>query len=69
LQFLTDQTYETLSGTSMAAPAITGLIVLLQQHYKTLILFYEGSNRKRYCVIPLMKLGSLKVLITSTVGV
>jgi len=32
--FLTDQTYETLSGTSMAAPAITGLIVLLQQHYK-----------------------------------
>jgi hypothetical protein len=52
----------------MAAPAITGLIVLLQQHYKTL-LFYEGSNRKRYCVIPLMKLGSLKVLITSTVGV
>jgi subtilisin family serine protease len=25
---------ETLSGTSMAAPAITGLIVLLQQHYK-----------------------------------
>lgn len=34
--FLTDTTYETLSGTSMAAPAITGLIVLLQQHYKNL---------------------------------
>jgi hypothetical protein len=33
-----------------------------QQHYKTLILFLcEGSNRKVY-VIPLMKLGSLKVL-------
>jgi subtilisin family serine protease len=26
---LTDQTYETCKGTSMAAPAITGLIVLL----------------------------------------
>jgi hypothetical protein len=50
LQFLTDQTYETLNGTSMAAPAITGLIVLLQQHYKTLILFFEGSNRKRFIV-------------------
>jgi subtilisin family serine protease len=34
--FLTDTTYETLSGTSMAAPAITGLIVLLQQHYNNL---------------------------------
>ncbi len=34
--FLTDTTYETLSGTSMAAPAISGLIVLLQQHYKNL---------------------------------
>jgi subtilisin family serine protease len=34
--FLTDATYETLSGTSMAAPAITGLIVLLQQHYNNL---------------------------------
>lgn len=34
--FLTDSTYETLSGTSMAAPAITGLIVLLQQHYNNL---------------------------------
>jgi hypothetical protein len=34
--FLTDQTYEILSGTSMAAPAITGLIVLLQQHYKNI---------------------------------
>lgn len=31
-----DNTYETLSGTSMAAPAITGLIVLLQQHYNNL---------------------------------
>ncbi|MBG6110407.1 subtilisin family serine protease [Flavobacterium sp. CG_9.10] len=34
--FLTDSTYEILSGTSMAAPAITGLIVLLQQHYNNL---------------------------------
>jgi serine protease AprX len=34
--FLTDTTYETLSGTSMAAPAITGLIVLLQQHFNNL---------------------------------
>ncbi|WP_396186055.1 S8 family serine peptidase [Flavobacterium sp.] len=34
--FLTDATYETLSGTSMAAPAITGLIILLQQHYNNL---------------------------------
>lgn len=34
--FLTDTTYETLSGTSMAAPAITGLIVLLQQHYNNI---------------------------------
>ena len=34
--YLTDSTYETLSGTSMAAPAITGLIVLLQQHYSNL---------------------------------
>ena len=34
--FLTDSTYETLSGTSMAAPAITGLIVLLQQHFNNL---------------------------------
>lgn len=34
--FLTDSTYETLSGTSMAAPAITGLIVLLQQHHNNL---------------------------------
>lgn len=31
-----DNTYEILSGTSMAAPAITGLIVLLQQHYNNL---------------------------------
>lgn len=31
-----DDTYESLSGTSMAAPAITGLIVLLQQHYNNL---------------------------------
>ena len=34
--FLSDSTYEILSGTSMAAPAITGLIVLLQQHYNNL---------------------------------
>ncbi len=34
--FLSDTHYESLSGTSMAAPAITGLIVLLQEHYKNL---------------------------------
>lgn len=32
----TDAAYTTLQGTSMAAPAITGLILLLQQHYNTL---------------------------------
>ena len=31
-----DNTYATLSGTSMAAPAITGLVGLLQNHYNNL---------------------------------
>lgn len=32
----TDSAYTTLQGTSMAAPAITGLILLLQKHYNNL---------------------------------
>jgi serine protease AprX len=31
---ISDDSYETLNGTSMAAPAITGLVLLLQEHFK-----------------------------------
>lgn len=31
---ISDVSYETLNGTSMAAPAITGLVLLLQEHFK-----------------------------------
>ncbi|MFT5646319.1 MAG: serine protease AprX [Aureispira sp.] len=33
---ISDVSYETLNGTSMAAPAITGLVLLLQEHFKNL---------------------------------
>jgi serine protease AprX len=33
---ISDVSYETLNGTSMAAPSITGLVLLLQEHFKNL---------------------------------
>jgi subtilisin family serine protease len=33
---ISDVSYDSFNGTSMAAPAITGLIMLLQEYYKNL---------------------------------
>ena len=43
----TDNAYEVLNGTSMAAPAITGMIVLLQKHYNNLNASYMRAATVR----------------------
>lgn len=49
-----DSDYQSLSGTSMASPTVTGSLILLQQHYKAL-----NSNAN-------MKAATLKALVINT---